>query len=144
MLERLVEALERPVKRLGHGFTDRRSHQGVEDANHGTWIFTDRCLGRPFQGWRQHLSELFVSGPGEGEGVGQDRTDCFRELPRIVKLLLQLGDRGSILLENHAAQSFQFRIPFEPGECRRQVVIQAARYLEQQHGESFGTGIIGL
>jgi hypothetical protein len=73
---------------------------------------------------------LIVSRSGKGEGVGQDGADGFSELPRIIKLLLQLGDRGSILRENHAAQRFQLRIPFEPRERRRQVAIQAPRYLE--------------
>ncbi len=94
MLERLVQALQRTVKRLGDGFADHRSHQGVEDANQGAWIFADRCLGRQLQDWRQRLCELFVSRSGKGEGVGQDGADGFGELPRIVKLLLQLGDRG--------------------------------------------------
>ena len=118
-LESLVEALKGTVKRLGDGFSDHRSHQGVEDASHRNWIFTDRCLGRALKGWRQNFGELFVSGSGESEGVGQDGADSFRELTRIVKLLLQLGDRSSILLENHTAQRFQFGIPFDPRErCR--------------------------
>jgi hypothetical protein len=72
---------------------------------------------------------LFVSRSGKSEGVRQDGADGLSELAGIIKLLLQPGDRGSILLENQAAQRLQFRIPFESGERRRQLVIQASRYL---------------
>ncbi len=54
---------------------------------------------------------------GTSEGICEDGADCFGKLPRIVKLLLQLGDRGAILFENHTTQHFQFRILFDLGSA---------------------------
>ena len=141
VLERLVETLQRAVKRLGDGLANRRSHERVEDADQGVGVLADRSLGRALQSRCENFGEMFVAGSRKGEGAGQHGTDGFGELCRIVELLLQCGEGSPILLQENAAQRFQLGIPFDPGERSREVPIDAARHLDQEVGKPSRTWI---
>ena len=136
VLERLVEASQRAVERLGDGLANRRSDERVEDTDQGAGIFADRHPGGALHvGARTAAS--FVPGLGQGEGAGQHGTDGLGKLLRVVQLPLQGGERGPILLQEDAAQRVQSRISVEPaGKHRRQILIDAARHLQQEVGEA--------
>ena len=141
VLERLVEALQRAVQRLGDGLANRRPIERVEDADQGAGILADRRLGRALHVGARTSASCSSRDSARAKASGQHGTDGFGELLRVVELLLQAGECGPILLQEDAAQRLQPRIAVEPaGEHRRQVPIDAARHLQQQVGKALGCG----
>ena len=118
---------------------DPADDERIHDADDGIGILANRSPNGALHGRGQNRVEPLIAGLGAGDSRRQNGTDGGRELLRVLELLPEGSQRGSIVFEKDALQRLESRIALEAArQHRRHVVVDAARHLQQEIGQAFG------